>query len=629
MTSSTSLYESSKSLYLGFDLSTQQLKIIVTNDALQALNTYHVEFDAQFKSKYGVTKGVLSIDNELEQGAIVSPVFMWLDSIDYVFGLMNEDEFPFDKVVGISGSCQQHGSVFWSQDSEQILSKLGENINQSLSEQLKTGFTFENSPNWQDHSTGKELKEFEEAIGVDELSEISGSRAHYRFTGLQIRKLATRTNPKKYQETWRISLVSSFVASILLGKVVNIEESDACGMNLYDIPHQKFNDELLALAAGVHPKIDNVTEEETKNGIANLKQKLGEISPITYENEGSISSYFQSKYGFKDHCKIYSFTGDNLATIISLPLAPNDCLLSLGTSTTVLIITKNYKPSSQYHLFKHPTMRDEYMGMICYCNGSLAREKIRDKVNQKYQIEDEKSWDKFNQILDSNEKFNNKLGIYFPLGEIVPNASAQTTRAILNPSTNEIKVAELNSSHWNVDDDVSSIVESQALSCRLRAGPMLSKSSGNEDSRESSVTPDKENLAAIYKDLTTKFDGDLITDGKAQTLESLTARPNRCFYVGGASNNTSIIKRMGSILGPVNGNYKVEIPNACALGGAYKASWSHECELKGDWIDYNDYINRLFDVNQELESFEVHDHWIDYFNGVGLLAKMEQTLKHD
>ncbi|KAK6199373.1 D-xylulokinase [Scheffersomyces amazonensis] len=628
MTSATSLYETSKSLYLGFDLSTQQLKIIVTNESLQALKTYNVEFDVQFKSKYGVTKGVLAVDNDLEQGAIVSPVAMWLDSIDYVFGKMKEDDFPFDKVIGISGSCQQHGSVFWAQEAEDILSKLGDNTNKSLSEQLANGFTFENSPNWQDHSTGKELKEFEEAIGVDNLSDISGSRAHYRFTGLQIRKLATRVDPKKYQDTWRISLVSSFVASVLLGKVVNIEESDACGMNLYDIQNQKFDDELLALAAGVHPKIDKATSEQTEQGVDDLKKKLGTVEPITYKNEGSISSYFISKYGFNKNAKIYSFTGDNLATIISLPLAPNDCLLSLGTSTTVLIITKNYQPSSQYHLFKHPTVRDEYMGMICYCNGSLAREKIRDQINKKYEIEDEKSWDKFNEILDSSSKFNDKLGVYFPLGEIVPNASAQTKRSILNTKTNEITDAKLGSKEWTVDDDVSSIVESQTLSCRLRAGPMLSKSSGASESRESSVSADKETLTNIYKDLTTKF-GELHTDGKAQTFESLTSRPNRCYYVGGASNNASIIKKMGSILGPINGNYKVEIPNACALGGAYKASWSHQCELKGDWIDYNDYIKRLYDVNQELESIKVEDHWIDYFDGVGLLASIEQTLKHD
>ena len=45
-------YSNSKSLFLGFDLSTQQLKIIITDENLTPLDTYNVEFDSQFKSKY-------------------------------------------------------------------------------------------------------------------------------------------------------------------------------------------------------------------------------------------------------------------------------------------------------------------------------------------------------------------------------------------------------------------------------------------------------------------------------------------------------------------------------------------------------------------------------------------------
>lgn len=85
---------------------------------------------------------------------------------------------------------------------------------------------------------------------------------------------------------------------------------------------------------------------------------------------------------------------------------------------------------------------------------------------------------------------------------------------------------------------------------------------------------------------------------------------------------------MGSILGPTDGNYKVEIPNACALGGAYKASWSYFCESETKWINYDAYINKYFNF-KELDTIKVKDHWEDYFTGMGMLAKMEQELKHD
>ena len=45
----TTDYSENDKLFLGLDLSTQQLKIIVTNEDLIPLKTYHVEFDAEFK----------------------------------------------------------------------------------------------------------------------------------------------------------------------------------------------------------------------------------------------------------------------------------------------------------------------------------------------------------------------------------------------------------------------------------------------------------------------------------------------------------------------------------------------------------------------------------------------------
>lgn len=595
-------------LFLGLDLSTQQLKIIVTNESLKALQTYHVEFDRQFKAKYGIAKGVIVG----EEGEITSPVFMWLEALDFVLDQMKLDNFPFEQVAGISGSAMQHGSVFWSKDASEALSAM--DASSPLSECLEKAFAIDTSPNWQDHSTGREMRDFEKvAGGADALAEKTGSRAHFRFTGLQIRKLAVRSNPEVYEQTDRISLVSSFLASVFLGKIAGIEESDACGMNLYDLTSQKFDEELLAAAAGVHKTLDNATTEELEAGITEIKRKLGSIVPVGYEAIGSISNYFCKKYGFSLSTKIYSFTGDNLATIISLPLEKNDVLISLGTSTTVLLVTELCVTSSQYHLFKHPTMSAAFMGMICYCNGSLAREQVRDELNQKFGLEQD-SWDKFNAILDESEKFNGELGIYFPLGEIVPSAPAQYRRSRLENDT--LKAVE----SWPVEEDVTSIVESQTVSCRMRAGPLLCSS--NEDDSEEGDPKLKE----LYEDLHQRF-GDLYTDGKQQTFGSLTSRPKNVFYVGGASKNLSIISKMSSIFGATNGNYQIEIPNACALGGAYKASWSFHCEEKDALVNYNEYL-RHFSAFDNLEKLDVADHWADYFPAMGMLAKMESELKH-
>lgn len=597
--------------YLGFDLSTQQLKIIVTNDRLEAVKTYNVEFDVAYKQKYHINKGVRS---NLETGEIVSPVHMWLEAIDHVFGQMKEDNFPFAKVRGISGSGMQHGSVFWAKSALEKLHAM--ESADSLSAALEGAFAWELSPNWQDHSTGQQAKDFEKVVGgPDELASRTGSRAHHRFTGLQIRKLAVSPDLEIYGNTDRISIVSSFVASVLLGKITPIEEADACGMNLFDISKGQFDPELLAVAAGVHPELDGVSQKETDEGVRELERKIGGTCPVSYSALGSISPYFVRKYGFSSDAKVYSFTGDNLATIISLPLKQNDVLVSLGTSTTVLLVTENYEPSSQYHLFKHPTMKNAYMGMICYCNGALARENVRNQLNEKYNL-DHDSWDKFNELLDKSSNFNNKLGIYFPLGEIVPDAPAQIKRCELS-SDGKIKDVE----SWPIDEDVGSIVESQTISCRLRAGPMLSSSSEKQEHESRDI-----GLKKLFDDLTSQF-GEIYTDGKLQTFSSLTSRPNKLFFVGGASRNRSIILKMGSIMGATDGNYQVEIPNACALGGAFKASWSYECEKQDTWVDFNEYLNSHSEFD-DVEKIDLKDKWTDYFPAMGMLAKMESSLKH-
>lgn len=603
----------SSDLFLGFDLSTQQLKVIVTDAALNAQNTYAVGFDDHFKEKYGIEKGVLTDDTA---GEILSPVKMWLEAVDTVFTIMKKDNFPFEKVKGMSGSGMQHGSVYWSEDASKLLENLGNAS--SLVEGLDGALTMETSPNWQDHSTGQEIKDFEKiAHGPDHLAERTGSRAHYRFTGLQIRKLAVRKAPDAYKKTSRISLVSSFLATVLLGKIAPIEHADACGMNIFNIKENRYDEELTAVAAGVHQELDCVSKDESAKGVKELEKKLGPIDDITYEALGTISPYFTNKYGFSKDARVYSFTGDNLATIISLPVEQNDVLVSLGTSTTVLLVTELFNPSSQYHLFKHPTMKNAYMGMICYCNGALARENVRNAVNKKYDLEKE-SWDKFDEILDASEDFDNKLGIYFPLGEIVPNASAQFKRSELL-SNGEVKDVK----EFDCEEDVTSIVESQTISCRLRAGPMLSGSAASTDTPET----EDETLKKLYHKLHSDF-GDIITDGKKQNFDSLTAKPHKLFFVGGASRNTSIVRKMASIMGSTAGNFQVEIPNACALGGAYKASWSKACEQQNEWLDYNEYIKKHYDF-KEVNILDIKSKWENYFPAMGLLAKMELNLKHD
>lgn len=262
---------------------------------------------------------------------------MWLEAVDLVLQRLNDDGLDFSKVKGVSGAGMQHGTVFWSKDAESILGSL--DAGKTLLEQLEGGskgerkgaFSHPFSPNWQDASTQKQCDAFDARLGSPEkLAEATGSKAHHRFSGPQILRFHQKY-PGAYRETSRISLVSSFLASIFLGKVAPIDISDVCGMNLWDVKNACWHSDLISLAAGFE-------------GVEDLKSKLGHVPEDGGASFGNISPYFVHRYSFPPSCSIIPFTGDNPSTILSLPLRASDAIVSLGTSTTFLMSTPQYKP---------------------------------------------------------------------------------------------------------------------------------------------------------------------------------------------------------------------------------------------------------------------------------------------
>ena len=86
-----------------------------------------------------------------------------------------------------------------------------------------------------DSSTTQQCRLLEEAVGgPQKLSDITGSRAYERFTGNQIAKIY-QMKPASLDECERISLVSSFLATLCLGDYAPIDYSDGSGMNLMNI----------------------------------------------------------------------------------------------------------------------------------------------------------------------------------------------------------------------------------------------------------------------------------------------------------------------------------------------------------------------------------------------------------
>jgi len=164
-------------------------------------------------------------------------------------------------------------------------------------------------PNWQDSSTTRECRLIEQAVGGPlSLAAMTGSKAHERFTGPQIMRFK-RLFPEAYDNTDRISLCSSFLTTLLCldGEVKGIDESDACGMNLWTMntAQRGWSGEVMRAMAG-------------EEGRGELERKLGKVETDAGRVVGKIGSWFVDKYGFDPGCLVFPGTGDNPATFLSL-----------------------------------------------------------------------------------------------------------------------------------------------------------------------------------------------------------------------------------------------------------------------------------------------------------------------
>ena len=161
-------------LYLGFDLSTQQLKGLAVTSQLKVVYEVKFDFDAE-SSGFNIKNGVIT--NEAEQ-EVFAPVAMWLQALDTVLGKLKEKGLDFSRVRGVSGAGQQHGSVYWNKDSEAILSSL--DSSKTLQQQLAGALAHPYSPNWQDASTQRECDQFDAELGSENaLAQATGSKAHH------------------------------------------------------------------------------------------------------------------------------------------------------------------------------------------------------------------------------------------------------------------------------------------------------------------------------------------------------------------------------------------------------------------------------------------------------------------
>lgn len=345
--------------YLGLDAGTQSLKaLIIDENGILAEAAVHFGRDLpQFESPNGF------LPNPDDAIRHANPA-MWHEALDLVLQRLADQNAPLSQVKGISGSGQQHGSVY--RDAQGRLSR-------------------PTAPIWMDHATSTECQELFAAFG-SRVQTDTGSCPIERFTGPQIRRFA-KLAPAAYAQTAHIHLVSSDLCSALIDATAPIDYGDGAGMNLLNLKTLQWDPEIAEFTA------------------PGLLQKLPPAVP-SYTIAGPLATRFV-RYGLRPGTPVVVWSGDNPNSLIGTGAAtPGTAVISLGTSDTFFAAMPTFKtdPAGCGHVFGNPA--GGFMSLICFTNGSLARERVKAECGV--------DWDFFDRGALAETSFENEGRLMLP-----------------------------------------------------------------------------------------------------------------------------------------------------------------------------------------------------------------------
>jgi len=155
-------------------------------------------------------------------------------------------------------------------------------------------------------------------------------------------------------------------------------------------------------------------------------------------------------FGFSPDTLCTAWSGDNPNSVIGLGLVePGMTAISLGTSDTFFGTLRNCQtdPNAEGHVFGSPT--GDFMSLICFKNGSLARERVKDQ----YDLD----WAEFSAALQQTPPGNDgKFMLPYFEPEIVPK--------VLIPGVRRIFLEE-----DDMPGNCRAVVEAQMMSMRIHS----------------------------------------------------------------------------------------------------------------------------------------------------------------
>ena len=293
-------------LYIGIDLGTSAVKLLLLSSEGKIVNMVSREYPLSFPHP-----------GWSEQ----NPADWFEQSMEGVKELLKGQDAS--QVAGISFGGQMHGLVI-----------LDENDNIIRPAIL-----------WNDGRTGAETDYLNNEIGKAKLTELTGNIAFPGFTAPKI-LWVKKNEPDNFAKIAKIMLPKDYLAYKLTG-VYATDVSDASGMLLFDVKNRTWSKEMCDICGVKESQLAKVFE--------------------SYESIGTVKADIAAELGIPETTIVAAGAGDNAAAAVGTgTVGDNACNISLGTSGTLFISSKNYgvDANNALHSFDHADGTYHIMGCM-------------------------------------------------------------------------------------------------------------------------------------------------------------------------------------------------------------------------------------------------------------------------
>ncbi|KAH0786456.1 xylulokinase [Histomonas meleagridis] len=296
----------SSNLYIGVDLGTSAVKLLLMNSKGQIKNVISKEYPIFFPHP-----------GWSEQ----NPDDWYCATITGLKELI--ENFDKSKISGICISGQMHGLVILDSNDNVIRPAIL----------------------WNDNRTAVECDYLNNAIGKSKLSEYTANVAFAGFTAPKLLWLK-KNEPDNFSRIFKIMLPKDYIAYKITG-VHSADVSDASGTLFFDVAHRCWSNEMC--------KICYIRPEQ-----------LGKV----YESSdfiGYVKPEISNEFGIRNDVKVAAGAGDNASAAVGTgTVGDGKCNISLGTSGTIFISSKKFCVDSNnaLHAFAHADGTYHLMGCM-------------------------------------------------------------------------------------------------------------------------------------------------------------------------------------------------------------------------------------------------------------------------